>query len=189
MIKIKCHGAYYYRQEAQKGIKNYEMTVNAASLGIFEEHSFKYIGCDNDGKQQFAERKFLNVRGKLKKRLLPILLAKKYPDFARVRYVVIDEITGPDVNLEELPLQLKSRRQLAEIVRRESIPVNPEEYFDIDELRTDIMEYRVNPETWHRFKSIRDKRRAEEQQFRLLNDIAEEQELPPEKPRSGIIDL
>lgn len=192
MVLIKCHGAYYFRTDTQKGIRNYEMTVKAPSIDYFQEHTQKYIGTDDNGKPMFSERNFLNVRGRLKKRLLPMLLQRKYPDFARVRYVVIDSIEGS--GLDELPIQLKSKEQLAVIVRSEMMPIKVEEYTDIDELRTDIMEYRENPKIWLAGKTRRDKRRKDDQAFVEMNALNDDTTnvpttLPPEKPISSIIDL
>lgn len=186
-ISIKCHGAYYYRTDNQKGIKEYAIEVFAPSLEYFHETSRKYTGTDDNGVKQFAERSYLNVRGRLKKQLLPILLQRKHADFARVRYVVIDEIIGE--GLHDLPVQLQSKEQLRKVVSDERIPVNVDEYLEIDELRTDILEYREDASSWLRDKSRRDKRRMEEREFIRLNSLEPTTSVPPQKSIGSIIDL
>jgi uncharacterized coiled-coil DUF342 family protein len=83
---------------------------------------------------------------------------------------------------------------LADLIRDEKLPIDPEAYVDIDELRTDIREYEEDPESFLRNKSRKDIRRQEERAFREMNGITET--LPPEKSeksakpvKAGIQDL
>jgi hypothetical protein len=118
-IQIKTHGKYYYKTDTAKGVKSFEMVVRARSLEMFRETYNKYMGTETDPKTQLQTPKYktntyLNIRGQLKKRLLPILLIRKHADFARVRFVVIDEIvseTGEKLNLPiKSPVEGATRR-------------------------------------------------------------------------------
>jgi len=184
-VKINTHGQYYFKTETAKGVKPFVMTVRAKSLEMFRETSQKYTGTDDGGRAMFRTNSYLNIRGQLKKRLLPILLRRDKPDFARVRFVTIDEIvseTGEELNL---PVNLRSRAQLEKMIRDEQIPIDSSEYLEVDDLRTDILGYLEAPEEFLRNKPLKDRRRQEEREFRELNDLGEET-LPPireEKPR------
>lgn len=194
-IEISVHGRYYYKTETQKGTKPYDYVVRAASLEMFRESSQKYMGTDDNGAPKFRTNSYLNVRGQLKKRLLPILLGRKFPDFARVRYVVIDEVrslTGEKLNL---PIDMRSKTQLAEMIRDEKMPINVDEYIELDDLRADILSYIQEPEVFLKQQPIKSRRRQEEQQFLEMNGLADEGSLPPvrekkEKPseQKGILD-
>jgi hypothetical protein len=177
-IKIATHGRFYYKSETAKGTKPFVLVVRARSLEMFRESSQKYIGTDDNGRAQFRTNSYLNIRGQLKKRLLPILLSKTYPDFARVRFVTIDEITAEDGSTLDLPVNLRSRTQLVEMVRDEKMPIDPAEYLEIDDLRTDILEYIQHPEIFLENKPIKDRRRQEERDFITMNDMGDET-LPP----------
>lgn len=178
-ILIKCHGMYYYKTETAKGTKPFTFEVRAPSLEFFRESTTKYQGTDDKGRAKVAERSFINIRGQLKKRLLPLLLQRKVTDYARVKYVVIDEIISEKGEDLDLPITLRSKRQLAVLITEGKIPVDVDDYLDIDELRTDIMEYQQDPETFNRDKVRRDKRRGEERSFIEMNNLSET--LPPVK--------
>lgn len=186
-IQIKCRGMYYFKTDTAKGTKAYEITLMAPSLEFFKETAMKYTGTDENGKKTFSERSFINIRGALKKRLLPILLPKQVPDFARVKYVVIDEIISLSGEPLDLPIELRSRKQLSEYIKNEKIPIEPAEYLDIDELRFDILEYRNDPETFLQNKGQKDTKRAEERAFIEMNNLGET--LPPNRKQAGIEDL
>lgn len=186
-ILIKCHGMYYYKTEASKGTRPYDYDVRAPSLEFFTEKATKYTGTDDAGKPKYVERSFINIRGQLKKRLLPILLAKKYPEFARVKYVVIDEVISEDNKNLDLPVTLRSRKQLAVLVKEGQMPIDAGDYLDIDTLRTDILEYQNDPESFLRDKQRRDKMRSEERSFIEMNDLQET--LPPQRKPAGIAAL
>ena len=177
-IKIKVHGKYYYKTETAKGMKNYALDVRAASLEMFRETSQKYLGQDDKGKQLFKTTSYLNIRGQLKKRLLPILLGRQFPDFARVRYVVIDEIIAGEGEKLNLPINLRSKNQLTELIKDEKMPIDPAEYLEIDDLRNDILQYIQEPENFLTQKPLRDKRRQEERSFLEMNGLSDET-LPP----------
>ena len=182
-IKIKVHGRYYYKTETAKGTKPFSLVVRAASLEMFRETSQKYIGTEEDPKTKLQTPKFkinsyLNIRGQLKKRLLPILLSRQFPEFARVRFVSIDEIISETGEKLNLPINLRSKSQLADLIREEKMPIDPAEYLEIDDLRTDILSFIQEPETFMRQKPIKDRRRQEERQFIEMNDLGDET-LPP----------
>jgi len=197
-IKIVCHGQYYFKTETAKGAKSFETTVYAKSLEMFREHSRRYEGTEEDPvthlqKAKYKESSYVNVRGQLKRRLLPVLLKDKVENFVRIRYVVIDEIISLDGSELDLPIQLRSKKQLSLQIRRENIPINPNDYVDIDELRSDVLEYCTDPELFLRDKDKKAKKREEEREFRRLNGL-EEEALPPspavkEEKRPGISDL
>lgn len=192
-IVIRCHGMFYFKRDSQKGIRQFELEVRAPSLELFRETSMKLLGTNDDGQATYRQNSYVNVRGELKKRYLPVLLQKQAPDFARVRYVVIDEITREDgKEITGLQLTLQSKKQLAGYIRERQIPVSVDDYIDIDQLRTDILEYEHDPQVFLASKSRKDKRRAEERAFLEMNDLNET--LPPLKtkpaqPATSIEDL
>jgi len=187
-ILIKCHGMYYYKTETAKGTKPFDYEVRAPSLEFFRETTTKYMGTDEKGRAKAEERSFINIRGQLKKRLLPLLLSRKFTDFARVKYVTIDEIISETKENLDLPIALRSKKQLAVLINEGRMPIDVEDYMDIDELRTDILEYQEDPEAFNRDKGRRDKRRGEERSFIEMNNLNET--LPPvKKTSSGIADM
>lgn len=177
-IAVICHGQYYYKTETNKGVKPFTKTVRAPSLELFRETTQKYLGTDDNGKKMYADRSFINLRGQLKRRLLPLLLTKDFPDFARIRFVVIDEIQSLSGEELDLPINLRSKAQLAELIRREHIPVDVAEYLDIDDLRSDLLEYFEDADTFLKNKSSRDRKRQEEREFAEMNNLNEE-DIPP----------
>jgi hypothetical protein len=177
-IKIFCHGRYYYKTETAKGTRIFTTVVRAKSLEMFRETSRKYTGTDDNGREKFKTNSYLNIRGQLKKRLLPILLQRKYPDFARVRFVTIDEIVSEAGEKLDLPVNLRSRKQLEVMIADEKMPIDSAEYLELDDLRTDIVEFIQTPESFLRAKPLRDRRRQEERDFIEMNDLGDET-LPP----------
>jgi len=189
-IKIAVHGKYYYKTETAKGTKDYSLTVRAASLEMFRESSQKYMGTDDAGRAKYRSTSYLNIRGQLKKRLLPILLGRKYVDFARVRYVIIDSVVSEAGGRLDLPIDLRSKAQLEAMIREEKIPIAVEEYLEIDDLRQDILQYIQEPEVFLKAQPAKARRRAEDKSFLELNDLNDEETLPPvrekkEKPSAG----
>jgi len=182
-IKIFTTGQYYYKTETAKGIKKFSMVVRARSLEMFREESQKYIGTDDNGRAQFRKNSYLNIRGQLKKRLLPILLLRDHPDFARVRFVTITEIVSEDGSSLDLPVNLRSRAQLVEMVQKEQMPLDPSEYLEIDDLRSDILQYLKFPEEFLRSKPLKDRRRAEDRDFVAMNDLGDETLPPVQEPK------
>lgn len=174
---------YYYKTESAKGTKPFTFEVRAPSLEFFRESTTKYQGLDDKGHAKVAERSFINIRGQLKKRLLPLLLQRKVTDYARVKYVVIDEIISETGSELDLPITLRSKKQLAVLIADGKLPIDVDDYLDIDELRTDILEYQQDPEAFNRDKNRRDKRRGEERSFIEMNNLGET--LPPEKKKVG----
>ena len=202
-IKIFVHGLYYYKTETARGAKPYTLEVRAASLEMFREESKKYMGMEEDPtthlqKEKFKINRYLNIRGQLKKRLLPILLSRKFPDFARVRYVTIDEIVSLDGKELDLPVNLRSRAQLSVMITKEGFPIDPAEYLEVDDLRADILQYIQEPDAFLYHKPLKDKRRQEERAFLEMNDL-NDVSLPPvrtqtdgpkgsSKPGGGVLD-
>lgn len=183
-VKLVCHGQYYYKDSVNKGIKEFTQDVYSPSLEMFRETSKKYTGPDDKGKATFKISSFINVRGQLKRRLLPVLLKKKFPDFARVRFVVIDEIISLDGSELDLPITLRSKTQLSFQIKKEGMPLNVDDYVDIDDLRSDMLEYIQDPEAFLHGKAKRDKRRAEEREFIRMNDLGEG-ELPKKRENTS----
>lgn len=182
-ILIKCHGGYYYKTDTARGVKPFKIDVKAPSIEFFREESSKYTGTDDNGVKQFKTRSYINIRGQLKKRMLPILLPRVHVDFARVRFVVIDEVVSLDASPLDLPISFLSRAQLAEVIKKEQMPINVAEYLEIDELRSDIQEYRNDPETFLQQKPGKDQKRDEERQFMEMNQL--DMSLPPmPKPKT-----
>jgi hypothetical protein len=190
-IKITVHGRYYYKTESAKGTKPYEFVVRSPSLEMYRETSQKYMGTDDNGRPKYKTNSYLNIRGQLKKRLLPILLSKKFTDFARVRYVVIDEVVSETGEKLDLPINLRSKKQLAQMILDEKMPIDVSEYLEIDELRADIVQYIQEPEAFLNQKTLKDKRRQEERSFLEMNDLGDES-LPPVREQKadtkGILD-
>src|SRR5574343_1145597 len=102
MITIQVTGEFYSVVGNLKTMKQFTEVVKAPSLEFFKEESRRYIGTDDKGNLKYELRSFLNVRGKMKKELLPQLLKRKYTDFVRGRKCSIEKMEG-DVGLE-LPI-------------------------------------------------------------------------------------
>ena len=195
-ILVKLHGQYYWKTNNQKGIKNFTKEVRFPSLEIFRETTRKYIGTKINEETKIAEPQYkvqsiINIRGMLKRRFMPILLAKEFTDFARIRFVSIDEVVPLNGQRLNLPINIQSREQLKEYLLEKSIPINADEYIDIDELRSDIFDYQNSPDTFLIQKSRKDRIRNDEREFLEMNAIHEN--LPPrkdriEKPKAGNID-
>jgi hypothetical protein len=187
-VLIKVHGMYYFKNDREKGTKSYVREIKAPSLEFFRETYRKYTGTDDNGNPKYKENSYLNVRGQLKRRILPLILPKTITDFARVKYVVIDEIVSLDGAVLDLPVDLCSLDQLAKFITAHDIPVKPDEYIDIDDLRADINAYQESPETFMADKPRKDKLRAEEKEFIAMNSLNET--LPPRASKKpGIADL
>lgn len=183
-IVIKCHGEFYAKEGQLKLTKLFDETVKAPSLKFFEQTFEKYTGTSDDGKLQFRSSTAINVRGQLKKKLLPMILSSKFPGvFIRVRGVVVDSILGEDGAVLDLPLNLMSIPQLAKRVQDHNIPVDPSSYINVDELRTDIMEYEQDPENFKRTYQRKRQKRAEEREFRELNNLMPKAEIVPPSPK------
>lgn len=177
-IEIKCHGEFYARDGQLKLTLPFVETVRAPSLKFFEQTTTKMTGTDDDGKIKFRDTTFINVRGVLKKKLLPLILQKKHPGrFVRVRLVTIDEVIAPGET--ELPINLMSISQLAALMKQRNIPLDPNSYVSVDELRTDIQEYVEDPESFQRDYQRKAKKRAEEKEFMELNDLMPADPLAP----------
>jgi hypothetical protein len=170
-IIIATHGEYYYKSENIKGKKAFTQIVKVPNMEFFRQTSVRSMGTDDEGKIKYKETSFLNVRGILKKRLLPLMLPNKYSDFVRVRSVTIDEIVDSTGAVIDLPLALRSRGQLIELCKDKTIPIQAENYIDIDELRTDIKEYLESPADFLLTLEKRTKARKEEKSFLELNDL------------------
>lgn len=185
-ILVKVHGQYYFKTDTQKGVKSFTKEVRFPSLEIFRETTRKQIGTEINKETRLAEpvyetRSFINIRGLLKRRFMPVLLAKEFPDFARVRFVSVDEVVSLDGAALSLPLSIQSRKQLAAFVEEKAIPLDVDTYLDIDELRNDISEYLESPESFLRSKSKKDRLRIEEREFMEMNGLSET--LAPRKDR------
>lgn len=191
MISIFCRGEYYYKQDSNKGRKTFEQTIKAPSLDFFKQTSVRYMGTDDDGKIKTRIDEFVNVRGIIKKKLLPMLLKPKYQDFVRVRIVIIDEIVDSDGKSLDLPITLQSRNQLISFCKQNKIPLVAENYLDIDELRSDILEYKNDPVMFRENYARRSKKREEEKAFMEMNGLLEddgkivtaEKVTPPSSPK------
>lgn len=111
----------------------------------------------------------------MKKQLLPLLLAKTHPDFVRVAAVIIDSIeTDKGKELDGLPVQLQSRKQLKVHCADNKIPILADEYLSIDELRSDILAYTEDPKSFLRNKERKNSRRRADNEFMRLNGLLDE---------------
>jgi len=178
-ISIQVHGEYYFRDSTSKGRKPFSCTLKVPNMEFFREESRRYEGTDDKGNPKIKINSYLNPRGVIKKRLLPLVLPPKYKDFAKVRSVTIDEIVSGDGTILDLPITLRSRNQLIQLCKEKKIPVAAENYIDIDELRTDITEYQDNPEVFLTTLQYRTEKRASEKKFLELNDLT-----PADSPSS-----
>jgi hypothetical protein len=181
-ITIKCHGEYYYKNQASKGVKPFKsLDVRVPSMESFRETNERYMGTDDDGKAIFKTNTFLNVRGMLKKVLLPAIMKRRpgFEELVRVRGVVIEEVLGDTPQeVSELPVTLMSSHQIASLILAKKMPIDSTEYVDIDVLRKDVMEYQDNPEAFIRNKARREKTRKLDKEFMELNNLLEEPVAP-----------
>lgn len=189
-IHIETTGEIYFKSELKKGIKPFRQKVIAPSMEYFKEFSERYIGLDSSGKKMYKTSEFLNIRGQLKKKILPILLKPKFDDFVRVRTVIIESITTDSgAEIQSLPIQYRSRKQLAEYIKANKLPFAEAEYVSIDELRFDIREYETDPENFMRNKAIRDKHRAMDYAFMRLNGLIDTPKSAGGKSAASIANL
>lgn len=166
MITIQVTGEFYSVVGNLKTMKQFSEVVKAPSLEFFREESRRYMGTDDKGNLKYELRSFLNVRGKMKKELLPQLLKRKHTDFVRVRKCSIEKIEG-DVGLE-LPITLMSREQIGELVKSKKMPMDVNEYMSIDDLRTDVMMYLEDAEIFlQTYKAKRDKLKMDKEYLEL----------------------
>lgn len=189
-INIKCHGTYYFKSEKDKGIREFRETVKAPSMQFFNETFTKLTGTDDKGNLTFRDTTFPNVRGRLKKKLLPVILSNKnsqYPNFVRIRGVVIDEIIAEGKEKLDLPINLMSVAQLTDLIRDRRMPIDASSYIDVDELRTDVMEFQEDPEMFIKNRARKDQRRADEKEFLALNNLLPDQAQEPKK--KGVVNL
>lgn len=193
-LTIKVHGEYYFKQDSTKGRKRYTLDVRAPSLEFFRQTTVKSRGTDDEGKIVLEEKSYLNVRGILKKRLVPAILERRVNDFARIRSVVIDEVIAENGEvLHDLPLPLMSLAQLKSYIHKKKLPIDSSAYMDIDELRTDIRDCETDEAAFFAGKAKKDKRRAEEKEFLELNQLETplevgqqvEEPLPAKKPKTS----
>ncbi len=205
-LTIKTHGRYYFKHGDSRGEKDFAIDFRSPSMDVFRETHRKYIGTEesddprNPGSvPKFRENTFFNIRGLLKKRYLPKIMltrTKDYPNFVRVKFVVIDEIlddSGKEmINIPDgkggfmpLPVDLQSRSQLAATIRRDRMPIDPDDYLEIDELRSDIREYVEDPDHFLKvIKPRKDARRGAEREIMELNGL-----IPAKKTDgNGILD-
>lgn len=170
MLTIRTHGEYYFKNDQVKGKRSFEQIVKAPNLEIFEQVSYQSKGTDDQGKIIIEENVFLNIRGMLKRKILPLLLKNKLESFSSVRSVTIDEIIS-DVPLPELPIQFQSKEQLAKLCREKSYPIDVKTYDNIDDLRTDILEYQADPEMFSITQAKKKQRRMNERIFLEMNGL------------------
>lgn len=174
-IVIKTHGEFYYKTENLKGRKPFEQVIKAQSLDFFKQVAVRYTGTDDEGKLKFVESEFINVRGIIKKKLLPLLLAPRFSDFVRVRSVTIDEIILDQGAKMDLPVTLQSRNQLIQLCKEKKYPIEAVSYMNIDELRTDVLEYQTDPDVFLRTLERKNKVRSQEREFLSLNGLLSEE--------------
>lgn len=175
-IHIETSGEMYFRSDTKKGVRSFTQKVVAPSMEYFHETADRYLGLDSNGKKMYKTTSFLNIRGQLKKKILPRMLKLKFEDFVRVRIVVIESITTDSgADIASLPIKFRSRRQLAEYIKTNKLPFIEQEYPNIDELRFDIREYETDPENFMRNKEQRDKQRALDYEFMKLNGLLDAQ--------------
>jgi hypothetical protein len=149
-------------------------------MEFFRQTVTRFDGIDENNKVKIRNIEFLNPRGQLKKKLLPQILGKKFPDFVRVRKVIIDSIVADDgTPVTDIPLTLRSREQLATYIRENKLPVDPNGYINIDDLRADVLAAEQDPEFFARQRVIRDKRREQEKEFMELNRLDADSEGTP----------
>ena len=180
-ILVRTHGQYYFKNDNIKGVRSFTKDVRFPSMEIFRETVRKYIGTKINettklSEPQYRESSIINIRGLLKRRFMPILLARDFPDFARIRFVSVDEVVGSE---SDLPINIQSREQLKGMLLEKHIPIDPDDYVDIDELRSDIYDYFEAPENFLAQKSRKDRIRNDERAFMEMNGISDT--LPPRK--------
>lgn len=184
-IEIRCHGQFYAREGQLKLLRDFEEIVKAPSLKFFEQTNTRYMGTDDNGKLQFKDTTFINVRGVLKKKLLPLILSKKYMgQFVRVRGVVIDEIIGGGTELE---INLMSFPQLTQLIKQRNMPLDAASYVNVDELRTDVTEYMDDPDTFQRNYARKSAKRSEEREFMELNNLMPSTPTPLPIPTAQVV--
>lgn len=171
-LTVNTSGEYYSVSGSVKQIKSFSIPVRVPSMEFFRQTTTRFDGVDENNKVKIRNIEFLNPRGQLKKKLLPQILGKKFPDFVRVRKVVIDSIVADDgTPVTNIPITLRSREQLQQYIREQKLPVDANGYINIDELRADVLAAEQDPEFFARQRVIRDARREQEKEFMELNAL------------------
>lgn len=178
---FKCRGQYLTQKDEDGKKRNLGYSANvavpAANVGIFEESTSRYQGSDEEGNPQYKTTSFMNYRGILKKKLLPLKLAKQYPDFLAIKTLEVEEVVGvggADVNDLELPITMLSLAQIKSYCQFHAISkadIDPQSYLSLADLRTDLYDYMYSKEAFRARKEKSQSRRANESAFRLANDI------------------
>lgn len=178
---FKCRGQYLTQKDEKGKKRNLGFSANvavpSANVSIFEESSNRYSGTDENGNQQFKSTSFMNYRGVLKKKLLPLKLAKQYPDFLAIKTLEVEEVVGvggADVNDLDLPITLLSLSQIKAYCQFHAISkadIDPQSYLSLADLRTDVYDYMDSRDAFRARKEKSQLRRANELAFRLANDI------------------
>lgn len=126
IFQLKVEGTYWADGQIKALRKSYTVTVN--------------IPAD----------KIASVNGILKTRILPQLLAKKDPQFKRIRtFSVLSVVAFGDASIEGLDevhqIRIMDRKQLLNLVKRKKLEMNPELYTKLSDLRTAIQLCIENP--------------------------------------------
>jgi hypothetical protein len=137
--EVLVRGEYHARlDEKRKVAKPFELTVKLPALD-----------------------KALSV---LRRKLLPVLLTKKDPQFVAVRTAdIVDVKPLSPTTPESQNLQFMSRPKLLQYIAEYSVPLDPrlDEYKDTVALRDAVMDHRANPRGFEEREARRRADRAE----------------------------
>lgn len=154
--KFMCRVRYWVKRP--EGSKDRGTTVIVdipfftPSLDVFNDSYKRTTAYDDDGKPVHKEVVFKNFLGKLRKEFLPKLMASKFEDFHRIHQLIILSIESRNgAEEEDLPVQYYGYDKLSAYIKMMSIPIKPEEYPTIQDLRGAVLAYKENPEMF--FKS------------------------------------
>jgi len=156
IYKCKAEGEYYGFENGQKTTKHYEL---------------EFLLDDNAKKQGFLSvfKRSLNAKGD---NAVKRMMLKKYPDYKKYRTHAIMEVTnlsqkGAPVN----ELQLMNRSQIIAFINKRGLPIEPDLYPEVTDLRQALRDYRENREVFLKRQADRSKFKGPRLQVQRSVDI------------------
>lgn len=142
IYEVTVAGEYYSSRHGQKGVSRYELTVKLD--------------------EQAKDQGFLGV---IRKNILNRALRAKYPDYKRFRthYITgVLDITDPGKPKSINELSYMDRKTIIKFILTKKLPIEPNLYPEISDLRQAVRDYRNNKEQFLLLQEKRSKTKGKE---------------------------
>lgn len=142
IYEVTVAGEYYSSRHGQKGVSRYELTVKLD--------------------EQAKDQGFLGV---IRKNVLNRALKAKYPDYKRFRthYIIgVLDITNPQKPKTINELSYMDRKTIVKFILTKKLPIEPNLYPEISDLRQAVRDYRNNKEQFLLLQEKRSKTKGKE---------------------------